>query len=80
MGNNKQKLTHSEVLRIKFGYKEAEMEEIWRENGANARGGIRRRSDITTLSANRNKRKCSLTRPLSCGYFRDPPVQFWCLE
>jgi len=26
MGNNKQKLTHSKVLRINFGYKEAEME------------------------------------------------------
>lgn len=35
MGNNKQKLTHSKVLRLNFGYKEAEVENGW-EKGANA--------------------------------------------
>lgn len=35
MGNNKQKLTHSKVLRLNFGYKEAEVENWW-EKGANA--------------------------------------------
>lgn len=49
----------------------------WWEKGANA-GEIWRRSDTTTLSANGNKQKCSLPRPLSCGYFRDLPIQFWC--
>lgn len=75
MGNNKQKLTHSKVLRLNFGYKEAEVENGW-EKGANA-GEIWRRSDVTTLPANGNKRKCSLS---PCGYFRDLPIQFWCLE
>lgn len=28
MGNNKQNLTHSEVLRMNFGYKEAETEKL----------------------------------------------------
>lgn len=99
MGNNKHKLTHSEVLRNNFGYQEAEMEnktnkkkknKLVGEKERTPHGGeIRRRSDITTLSANGNKRKRSLPRPLppflpllpsplSCGYFRDLPIQFWC--
>lgn len=67
------------MLRLNFGYKEAEKRK--KKSGERTQGESE--GGVTSLRCRPTgiKRKSAPCHaPLSCGYFRDLPIQFWCSE
>lgn len=68
------------MLRLNFGYKEAEKKKIGgrteRTQGESEGGVTSSRCRPTGIK----RKSAPCHAPLSCGYFRDLPIQYWCSE